>query len=226
MADADVVVDNFRAARGATWTRRRTRAGTISGPRLVHHLGFGPTSKRLGYDFVAQAECGSMAITGAPEGTPVKVGVALANVLAGKDATIAVLAALVHRASTGRGQHVTTSLAGSATAALVNVAQNALVTGEEPQRWGNAHANLVPYELFSTADRPIVIAVGNDAQWLSCAAALDLPESRHRRAIAHQRWTPGAPRRADHGDATRSFVADRPPTGSQRSTWAACPAAS
>lgn len=105
-----------------------------------------------------------------------KVGVALADVLAGKDATIAVLAALVQRASTGRGQHVTTSLAGSATAALVNVAQNALVTGDEAQRWGNAHANLVPYELFRTADRPIVIAVGNDAQWLSCAAALDLPD--------------------------------------------------
>jgi crotonobetainyl-CoA:carnitine CoA-transferase CaiB-like acyl-CoA transferase len=97
-------------------------------------------------------------------------------VLAGKDATISILAGL---ASRGRGRTAAerrtfVSLAASAVAALVNVAQNALVSGQNPARWGNAHANLVPYELFHTADRPIVIAVGSDSQWKSCARALGL----------------------------------------------------
>ena len=103
-----------------------------------------------------------------------KVGVALADVVAGKDACIAILAALVARGTTGRGRHVTVSLASSASAALVNVAQNALVTGEEPRRWGNAHPNLVPYQLFEASDRPLVIAVGSDSQWGACARALGL----------------------------------------------------
>ena len=117
-----------------------------------------------------------MAITGEPSGAPVKVGVALADVLAGKDATISILAGLA-----GRGRGRTTderrtfiSLAASAVAALVNVAQNALVSGKDATRWGNAHANLVPYQLFDASDRPIVIAVGSDAQWKSCARALGL----------------------------------------------------
>jgi crotonobetainyl-CoA:carnitine CoA-transferase CaiB-like acyl-CoA transferase len=80
----------------------------------------------------------------------------------------------VARSRTGSGRHVTVSLAGSASAALVNVAQNALVSGEEPRRWGNAHPNLVPYQLFEASDRPLVIAVGNDAQWSACARALGL----------------------------------------------------
>ena len=117
-----------------------------------------------------------MSITGEPDGAPMKVGVALADVVAGKDACIAILAALVARSRTGRGRHVTVSLAGSASAALVNVAQNALVSGEEPRRWGNGHPNLVPYQLFHAADRPMIIAVGNDSQWKACAAALDLQE--------------------------------------------------
>jgi crotonobetainyl-CoA:carnitine CoA-transferase CaiB-like acyl-CoA transferase len=138
--------------------------------------GFGPTGTRPGYDFLAQAECGWMAITGEPAGVPTKAGVALADVVAGKDAVIAVLAALVSRASTGIGRRLHISLAASATAALVNVAQNALVTGRDAVRFGNSHANLVPYDLFHAADRPIVIAVGTDAQWRSLVAALNLGE--------------------------------------------------
>jgi crotonobetainyl-CoA:carnitine CoA-transferase CaiB-like acyl-CoA transferase len=101
--------------------------------------------------------------------------VALADVVAGKDAAIAVLAALIERGRSGCGRRIFISLAHSAAAALVNVAQNALVTGEEPGRWGNAHPNLSPYQLFHAADRPVVIAVGSDAQWRACALALDLP---------------------------------------------------
>jgi crotonobetainyl-CoA:carnitine CoA-transferase CaiB-like acyl-CoA transferase len=95
-------------------------------------------------------------------------------VLAGKDAAIAILGALVARTRTGEGRHVQVSLEASAEAALVNVAQNTLVSGRAPARWGNAHANLVPYQLFDAADRALVIAVGSDAQWRACAAALEL----------------------------------------------------
>lgn len=141
--------------------------------------GFGANSARPGYDFVIQAESGWMAITGEPDGSPMKVGVALADVIAGKDAAIAILAAIAERdAGTlpRARRHIVISLASSAVAALVNVAQNVLVSGNDAKRWGNAHANLVPYQLFDAVDRPLVIAVGSDAQWLHCAEALELEE--------------------------------------------------
>lgn len=175
IATADVVIDNFREStlerRGispAQWCGRR--------PELVWCTitGFGPGVNRPGYDFVVQAESGWMALTGEPDGEPVKSGLPLADIVAGKDAAISILAALVRSARTGKGGRVTISLIDSARAALVNVAQNALITGREPIRWGNAHVNLVPYQLFPTADRPIVIAVGSDAQWRACANALGL----------------------------------------------------
>ena len=174
---ADVVIDNFRPE---TLERRGLDVPAMMADQRellwCTITGFGPTSSRPGYDFVVQAESGWMAITGEPAGSPMKVGVALADVLAGKEATISILAGL---ASRGRGRtpaerRTFVSLAASAVAALVNVAQNALVSGQNPARWGNAHANLVPYELFHTADRPIVIAVGSDSQWKSCARALGL----------------------------------------------------
>ncbi|MGH9886135.1 MAG: CaiB/BaiF CoA transferase family protein, partial [bacterium] len=175
VAAADVVVDNFREGtlerRGISpdeWCTRR--------PELVWCTitGFGRGIDRPGYDFVAQAESGWMALTGEPAGEPVKSALPLADIVAGKDAAISILSALVQRFTSGRGARVIISLADSARAALVNVAQNALFTGKEPVRWGNAHVNLVPYQLFPTADRPIVIAVGSDAQWRASARALDL----------------------------------------------------
>ncbi|HEX5971475.1 MAG TPA: CoA transferase [Gemmatimonadaceae bacterium] len=173
--EADVVVENFRAG---TLERRGLGAGELMArnPKLVWCTisGFGPDAARPGYDFVVQAESGWMSITGEPGGEPMKHGVALVDVLTGKDAVIAILAGLVARGATGRGRMVHVSLEGSARAALVNVAQNALVSGLPPRRWGNAHANLVPYQLFEAADRPLVIAVGSDGQWVACARALGL----------------------------------------------------
>ena len=177
LARADVVIENFLpgalSRAGLDPVELRSRH-----PALVWCTieGFPEDPERPGYDFVVQAESGWMAITGEPAGAPMKHGVALVDLLAGKDAAIAILAALVSRGSTGLGGHVRVSLAGSARAALINVAQNALVSGRDARRWGNAHANLVPYQLFEAADRPIVIAVGNDAQWAACAEALELPE--------------------------------------------------
>ena len=173
---ADVVIDNFRPG---TLERRGLDplALLTEHPHLVWCTitGFGPGIARPGYDFVVQAERGWMAITGEAAGSPMKVGVALADVLAGKDAAIAIVSAL---AALGLGNPVDRrliiTLAQSARAALVNVAQNALVSGSDARRWGNAHANLVPYQLFRASDRPMVIAVGNDEQWRACARVLGL----------------------------------------------------
>jgi crotonobetainyl-CoA:carnitine CoA-transferase CaiB-like acyl-CoA transferase len=174
-AEADVVVENFRPGALA---RRGLGADALRAahPSLVWCTisGFGPASSRPGYDFVVQAESGWMSITGEQDGAPMKHGIALADVLTGKDAALAILAALVARARTGEGRQVHVSLARSAEAALINVAQNALVSGQPAGRWGNAHANLVPYQMFDAADRALVIAVGSDAQWVGCATALGL----------------------------------------------------
>lgn len=176
IGEADVVVENFLpgALERIGLDAARMRAST---PSLVWCTigGFGRDSMRPGYDFVVQAEQGWMSITGEPGGEPMKTGVALADVLTGKDAAIAVLAALVARARTGAGAHVRVSLAESATAALINAAQNALVTGGDAARWGNAHPNLVPYQVFAAADRALVIAVGSDAQWRALVATVDVP---------------------------------------------------
>jgi crotonobetainyl-CoA:carnitine CoA-transferase CaiB-like acyl-CoA transferase len=108
-----------------------------------------------------------------------KTGVALADVMAGKDAAIAILAAVAERGTgslPARARQINISLADSARAALVNAAQNVLVSGNDAKRWGNAHPNLVPYQLFEAADRSIVIAVGNDGQWRACTEALSVRE--------------------------------------------------
>ncbi|HEY3288350.1 MAG TPA: CoA transferase [Gemmatimonadaceae bacterium] len=176
-AQADVVVDNFQRGVLERWGLAPQRL-LAEHPRLIWCTitGFGPDSDRPGYDFVVQAESGWMAITGEPTGAPMKVGVALADVIAGKDAAIAILAALAgrdHPRDAG-ARHLTISLAHSAIASLVNVAQNALVSGRGVSRWGNAHPNLVPYQLFDALDRPIVIAVGSDAQFIAAMRALGL----------------------------------------------------
>lgn len=186
IGQADVVIENFLPgslarygldADGLMAQNQRLVWCTISG--------FGPEATRPGYDFVVQAESGWMAMTGEPAGAPMKAGVAIVDVLTGKDATVGVLAALAARdraALAGRGplpvsaRQVRVSLIDSALASLVNVAQNTLVTGQPARRWGNAHANLVPYQLFPTADRPLVLAVGSDGQWVAAVRALNMEE--------------------------------------------------
>ena len=181
-AGADIVIDNFLP--GVLARRGIDPEALIEAhPDLIWCTitGFGPESERPGYDLVVQAESGWMAITGSPDGDPMKVGVALADVIAGKDAVIAILAALASRGMAGRAlppedRRIFISLIASATASLVNVAQNAMVTGEDPRRWGNQHPNLVPYQLFHASDRPFVVAVGSDAQWKAFAKAAGLPD--------------------------------------------------
>ena len=176
--EADVVVENFLPG-------SLERFGIVA-PDVMRKntrllwctiTGFGERSARPGYDFVVQAESGWMSVTGEPGGSPMKTAVALADVIAGKDAAIAIVAAIAGHArgvDVERPMHV--SLATSARAALMNVAQNALVSGRDATRWGNAHANLVPYQLFQARDRPLVIAVGSDDQWRACIRAIGLSE--------------------------------------------------
>lgn len=175
-AEADVVIDNFASKRD-TAPLLDVADLLAQNQRLiwVTITGFGASSPRLGYDLVVQAESGWMAITGEPDGAPMKVGVALADVIAGKDAALTVLAALVARDRTPTAnRRFVISLAHSAVSALVNVAQNVLVSERDAGRYGNAHPNLVPYQAFKARDAYIVIAVGNDDQWLRCCEALQL----------------------------------------------------
>jgi crotonobetainyl-CoA:carnitine CoA-transferase CaiB-like acyl-CoA transferase len=183
LREADIVIENFLPG---VLERKGLDADALLAqyPQLIWCTisGFGPQSDRPGYDFVVQAESGWMAITGESDGAPMKHGVALVDVITGKDATIGVLALLVARERAGEQglpaarRRVRVTLQSSAQAALVNVAQNTLVSGREAARWGNAHANLVPYQLFEAADRPFVLAVGSDTQWPAAMAALGLDD--------------------------------------------------
>jgi CoA:oxalate CoA-transferase len=175
-AGAHVVIENFKVGGaerlGVGYDEVRER-----NPRVVYCsiTGFGSErrpSGRPGYDFVAQAESGLMSITGPEEGPPYKVGVALVDVLAGLHAAAAVLAAL----HAGDGAHIEVPLLDSGLAGLVNVAQNALVTGNEPERHGNAHPNIVPYQDFETSSGRIAVAAANDGLFRSLCAAMGLEE--------------------------------------------------
>lgn len=177
---ADVVVENFKPG-GAAKLGLDAERLCAANPRLVYASvrGFeadGPDAHRPGYDAVVQAAAGLMSITGEADGPPLKVGVAIADVVCGLNLTSAILAALYARERTGDGQAVEVSLEGAQAAALVNVAASVLNAGVEPERHGTAHPNLVPYQTFATADAPMVIAVGNDAQFAALCRALDRPE--------------------------------------------------
>jgi formyl-CoA transferase len=176
----DVLVENFRpgtlARYGLDYESLRPDC-----PRLVYCSisGFGqtgPLRDRPGYDFMIQAMGGLMSITGDPHGEPVKVGVAAADLFAGQYAVIAILAALGARQQTGEGQYIDIALFDSQLAWLANVASNYLISGSPPKRYGNAHANIVPYQSFAAADGWFVLAVGNDQQFVRLCALLGRPE--------------------------------------------------
>jgi crotonobetainyl-CoA:carnitine CoA-transferase CaiB-like acyl-CoA transferase len=174
-AGADAVIENFKVG-GAERLGVGVEQVRARNPRIVYCsiTGFGSRRQppgRPGYDFVAQAETGLMSITGPEEGPPYKVGVALVDVLAGLHAASAILAAL-HR---GEGARIEVPLLDSGLAGLVNVAQNALVTGREPERHGNAHPNIVPYQDFETASGRIAVAAGNDGLFRAFCETLGRP---------------------------------------------------
>jgi crotonobetainyl-CoA:carnitine CoA-transferase CaiB-like acyl-CoA transferase len=180
VSSSDVVIENFRVG-----VAERLGVGYDAvralRPDVVYCsiTGFGSGRSprgRPGYDFVVQAESGLMSITGDRDGPPMKVGVALVDVLCGVHAAVGVLAALTDRARTGRGRRLEVSLLDAALGSLVNVAQAALSTGEEARRFGNAHPSIVPYEPFETASGWIAVAAANDGLWRRLCEALERPD--------------------------------------------------
>jgi formyl-CoA transferase len=166
---SDVLVENFRPGTLARYSLDFESAFAIN-PNLIYCsiTGFGqtgPLRDKPGYDFMIQAMGGLMSITGEPDGEPMKVGVAVADLFAGQNAVIAILAALQARTLTGKGQHLDISLFDSQVGMLANVASNYLISGKLPKRYGNAHANIVPYQSFRASDAWFVVAVGNDRQF-------------------------------------------------------------
>jgi crotonobetainyl-CoA:carnitine CoA-transferase CaiB-like acyl-CoA transferase len=184
---ADAVVENFRVGGFARLGFSDDALRDLN-PGLTHLAisGFGtrgPDADKPGYDFVIQAVGGLMSITGEPEGRPMKVGVAISDVVSGLFGAVALLAGLLARERDGArpserpaGQRIDVSLLQSTLALLINQAQNALVTGKAPIRRGNAHPSIVPYETFATADGEIAIGVGSERQWARLGPALGLPD--------------------------------------------------
>jgi crotonobetainyl-CoA:carnitine CoA-transferase CaiB-like acyl-CoA transferase len=178
--EADVVIENFKLGGldkyGLGW-----EALSRANPRLVwcSITGFGqdgPYAHRAGYDYIVQGLSGLMSITGEPDREPQKVGVAVTDLFTGVYATTAILAALRQRDQTGRGQRIDMALLDVATAITANQAMNYLASGVAPRRMGNAHPNIVPYQVFPCADGHAIVAVGNDGQFRRFAALLGLPE--------------------------------------------------
>lgn len=179
---ADVLVENFKVG-GMKKFGLDYASLSKTNPRLIYCsiTGYGqdgPDSRRAGYDFIIQAEGGLMSITGPADGAPHKVGVAIADVTAGLYASHAILAALHHREQTGAGQFIDIALFDAQLGWLVNVAENYLISGEAPERFGNAHPNIVPYEVFQTADGYVALGVGNDRQYRDLCDAAGRPDLR------------------------------------------------
>ncbi|WP_166774263.1 CaiB/BaiF CoA-transferase family protein [Xanthomonas sp. CFBP 8151] len=182
--EADVLIENFKVGGLARYGLDQATLRAAN-PRLIYCsiTGFGqdgPYAHRAGYDFMIQAMGGLMSLTGkpddAPGGGPVKVGVALTDVMTGMYAAVAILAALAHRQRSGEGQHIDLALLDVQVASLANQASNYLVGGQVPERMGNAHPNIVPYQELPTADGYIVITVGNDVQFTKLCDLLGHPE--------------------------------------------------
>ncbi|MDN4614933.1 CoA transferase [Leifsonia sp. F6_8S_P_1B] len=175
---ADVVVENFRPGVMERFGLDET-ALRAANPGVVFcsitGFGRGAGAELPGYDLLVQAVGGLMSITGAADGEPSKVGVALVDVLTGLNAFSGILLALRERDRTGVGSRVDVDLLGSLLAALTNQASSTLATGTSPGRLGNAHPSIAPYELFAAADRELVVAVGNDRQFAAFAGVLGLP---------------------------------------------------
>jgi len=178
-AEADVMIENFKVDGLKKYGLDFDSLQAIN-PRLIYCsvTGFGqdgPYAHRAGYDFMIQGMGGIMDLTGDPAGEPQKIGVAFADIFTGLYGVIGVQSALIERDRTGRGQHIDMALMDSMTAVLANQAMNYLVSGKSPTRLGNAHPNIVPYQVFEVSDGHIIIAVGNNGQFAKLCKVLGIP---------------------------------------------------
>jgi crotonobetainyl-CoA:carnitine CoA-transferase CaiB-like acyl-CoA transferase len=183
-AKSDVLIENFKVGGLAKYGLDYASVRPLN-PTMVYCsiTGFGQTGpyrNKPGYDFMIQGIGGLMSITGEPDGHPaggpMKVGVAVADIFTGLYAAIAILGALAHRDRTGAGQHIDLALLDTQVAVLANQAMNYLVSGAAPQRLGNAHPNIVPYQAFPAQDGHIIIAVGNENQFARMCEVIGRPE--------------------------------------------------
>lgn len=218
----DVVLENFKVGHLQRYGLDYASLKALK-PDLVYCsiTGFGqdgPYAHRAGYDFLIQGMGGLMSVTGErddlPGGGPQKAGVALTDLMTGMYATIAVLAALTHRDRTGEGQHIDMALLDTQVAMLANVGSNYLNSGKPPRRWGNAHANIVPYQTFACADGHIIVATGNDGQYRKFVEAGGRPELGRDARFATN------PLRVQHRDTLVPLLADMVRTRS-RDEWIA-----
>lgn len=180
VTEADVLIENYKVGQLSKYGLDATSLQKLN-PRLIYCsiTGYGqegPLSHKAGYDFAIQAEAGLMSVTGEKGGEPQKVGVAVTDLMTGVYATTAILAALYERNTTGVGRHIDASLFDVQVAMLANQASNELVGHTHPTRMGNAHPNIVPYQVFPTRDGHMVLAVGNDGQFERFCAAAGHPE--------------------------------------------------
>lgn len=217
-ATSDVVLENYKVGQLKKYGLDYESLKAIK-PDLIYCsvTGFGqtgPLAERAGYDFIVQGMGGFMSITGErdalPGGGPQKAGVAIADLMTGMYATVAVLAALAHRERTGEGQAIDMALLDVQVAMLANVASNYLIGGKAPQRWGNAHQNIVPYQAFQTSDSWIIVAVGNDGQFRKFAEVGGRPE------LADDERFATNPERVRHRELLVPIVADMVRTRSKR----------
>ena len=180
VADADILVENFKVGGLAKYGLDYDSLSKVN-PKLIYCsiTGFGqdgPYAHLAGYDFMIQGMGGIMDLTGDPEGDPQKIGVAFADIFTGLYGVIGVLAALRRRDETGEGEWVDMALLDAQVGVLANQALNYFVSGKAPKRLGNAHPNIVPYQVFPASDGHLIIAVGNDGQFRRLCAVLGLPE--------------------------------------------------
>lgn len=180
ITQSDVMIQNFKTGTMEKWELGYEEVKKIN-PRMVQCsiTGFGtsgPYKDLPGYDYIIQAMGGLMSITGSEESGPMKVGVAISDITTGLYAVIGILSALHERNHSGEGQSIDLSLFDSQISSLANVASNFLISGTVPKRLGNQHANIVPYQTFSTLDGEMVVGVGNDRQFHKLCVALDIPK--------------------------------------------------
>ena len=180
VADCDVFVENFKVGGLAKYGLDYATLRELN-PKLVYLslTGFGqtgPYAHKAGYDFMIQGLAGIMDLTGEPDGQPQKMGVAFADVFTGLYGVIAIQSALMVRSQTGQGQHIDMALFDAMSAVLANQALNFLVSGRSPKRMGNAHPNIVPYQVFPSSDGHLIIATGSQPQWSKMCQVLGLDE--------------------------------------------------
>jgi len=202
----DVLVDNFKQGTLDRWgfddAWFEESAPEVIRCSITGYGPSGPKSDAPGYDFILQAETGLMAITGEPDGSPMKLGVAIIDICTGMQATIAILAALEARRSTGRGQRCEVNLHDTGLHLLANVASNHLVSDAEPGRYGNGHPNIVPYRTYRASDGDLAVAVGNDRQFALLAEELGHSDWAHDPRFATN------PERVRNRDAIDRMVGD------------------